>query len=458
MRRNLEAVLANPLGVACLIRGIPWEKTPRPGMFDAHSQRELLLALTQLVRLRGDGWAVEKGRRMVEALSRLIRPDGKWDLAAMPPGVRPSPQKAALDELESGNPVQLTYSHGRLLEALVEFYRASGAGSALKLAARMAAFHLKGSTRPAGGVPPADFIHDHSLFGTYRGLLLFGETTGQSEYVDRAAACYRTTVLGRIGESGYTLEADGRKSSGETSSPGDAVQLGLWLSRHGLPEFLDDAERLVRARLLPSQFTEPLPVVPSEDDGADEHARLSERVLGAYGGVYRAPHGGKRPTTDVTAATLHSLCDVYRHIVERAPQGRRVNFHLSTSGADFSVEARTLEDATGMSRRVQVALDTPQNLFIRIPRWAPSKSVRLTVGDEPLDFVTMGGFVFVAASDLRGGASSRPLVLTYALPRRRAREPAGGQSFVLEWAGDDVLGVSPNTDLFPFYPDIPAGT
>ena len=89
-----------------------------------------------------------------------------------------------------------------------------------------------------------------------RGLLLYGELTGQHEYIDTVAATYRKTVRTRLKPSGFISHDMDKDRKGETTSPGDAAQLALWLAaRHGYAEFFDDVERIVRARLLPCQIT-----------------------------------------------------------------------------------------------------------------------------------------------------------------------------------------------------------
>ena len=171
--------------------------------------------------------------------------------------------------------------------------------------------------------------HTHSYLGTLRGLWLWGMLTGQREYLQWVADTYRVTVPRAVLESGFACHDLWKDdpNRGEVGSTSDATQLALWIARDSRATgLLDDVERLVRARLVPAQVTASPPIRAADKDraaqGADEFARLDERIIGAIGGMQLEPHAGKKHTTDVTAAALHCLTDVFGHIVEHTPRGR----------------------------------------------------------------------------------------------------------------------------------------
>ena len=94
----------------------------------------------------------------------------------------------------------------------------------------------------------------------------------------------------------------------------DVVQLALWLAMQaGQTDLLDDVERLLRARILPSQIIDPSQ--PRQHGG-----------WGAYA------HGfGRGCILDVFAAVLSVLTEVQRAVVTRAADGMvSVNLHFST--------------------------------------------------------------------------------------------------------------------------------
>jgi hypothetical protein len=219
--------------------------------------------------------------------------------------------------------------------------------------------------------------------------------------------------------------------------------LGMWLAlRAGYGAYLDDTQRLVLARLLPSQITaEPEPS-GRVDDGTFQH-NDGPRAVGAYGGVHVTPHGGKTSVIDVTAAVVHTLADVYTHIVTRDATGMAV--HLALDYADDQVQVTVQR---GERAVVRVRPQTRTALRVRVPGWAPAASVALTVSGQPYAAQVIGGYVLVPAERLPATVE-----LSYALPARETVEAMPhGPTYHLHWRGDEIVGITPNDAYRPFYP------
>jgi hypothetical protein len=441
MMRHLKSCLDNPLSVCASMN-------TESSCFDEHSQREILLALAMLVRCRDSDWARQAGHRMVLALDGFIRDDGTWDRAAMTEvaatggrfvEVTPPAPEADLGERERDR-VVLASTHGRMIEGLLEFYLATADAAALRLATRLADFHFAFSTRPDGTVPETEkYVHTHSLFGTYRGLLMYGELTRQRAFVERIATTYSVTVRTAVKRSGFISHDWGCEEKGETTSPGDLAQLALWLGRLGYCEFLDDAERIVRARLLPSQIQQPLGLQPADGEAA---SNLDDLALGAFGGMHTHPYGGVRPTTDITAADLHTLCDIYDHVVEETALGVLVNFHV-----DYEDERLRITSTRDTCGRLLIEPKSAQPVAVRVPAWAPRESVVLTENGRAQQLSWLGPYVSVPATE-----PAAPIELTYALPEATVAEQIGDTTYALTWRGDDITALLPNTDFLPFHP------
>ncbi|HEX2973553.1 MAG TPA: hypothetical protein VHP11_14555, partial [Tepidisphaeraceae bacterium] len=239
----------------------------RVNEWDLHSLREGLLALNAMARWRKDEWAAGMGRQMIQSVGAKLRDDGTWDVEKFD-----ACQKRGKQVIHNFDPCD---THGRMLEAIIWFHETTGDAEALRLADRIARWHFANTTQPDGAInPAAKADHTHSYLGTLRGLLLWGRLTRQREYIDRVAGAYRVNVPRVVKESGYTSHNMVAESFGETTSPGDAAQLALWLCQEGYSEFIDDAERLVRARILPSQIRQSPPLRPAAEDGKDAHRDL----------------------------------------------------------------------------------------------------------------------------------------------------------------------------------------
>ena len=95
-----------------------------------------------------------------------------------------------------------------------------------------------------------------------------------------------------------------------------------------------------------------------------------------------------------------------------------------------------------------MALQVPQNLFLRVPRWTPSDSVEMWVEGAASGVEMLGDFAFVPAGPTE-------IVLRYGLPRRQVVESTDGVDYHFTWRGDDIAGVEPNADFLEFYPTSP---
>lgn len=408
-----------------------------PNQLEIHSMRESLMALTALARYREVAWAADQGHRMMETIWRISDADGTW----------------SYDKINASSHMRVpprqdpTQSHGRLIEALVEFYQVTHDPLALRLAKRFAEYHFANTTNSDGTLNMASHAdHTHSYLGTLRGLLKYGRLTSQKSYIERVAATYRVTLLGQhIQKSGAIGHGLREQDNAEPASTGDIVQLGLWLAEDGYPEFLDDAERLVRACLLPSQIVEQPELSPTTDDHSDAHTNLSQRSVGAYGGLH-PPFWGKNPITDITCAVLHSLVDVHHHVAVCDAAGLRVNLHLDFENDDVKIRSARTDVA-----RVTIETKVRKDVFVRIPSWAPRETVRISVDGRRSELPAGGVF-----ARIKPNRPNAKIEVEYALPVHDEIETLAGVRYTLRWKGDDVIGISPNSDFFPFYPSLKA--
>jgi hypothetical protein len=432
MVENLKLFFDNPDNLLLPPAKYAMLSTP-PNQLEIHSSREALLALTALVRFRNDRWAAGQAHRMMETLWRVSRDNGDWDYQGLEAVKRMLPPPR----------MDPTQSHGRLIEALVWHYQATGDALALKLANRFARYHLENTTHPDGTLNLASHAdHTHSYLGTLRGLILFGELTNQREYIERVAPTLKTYIFAKlIKPSGAIAHGMNEEGGAEPASAGDVVQIALWLSRLGYPEFLDDVERLVRSRLVPAQITTRLGLKPAKADGADEHTNLDARVVGAFRGMHE-PYGSANPATDITCAVLHTLVDVYQHIAVEGPLGLTVNLHFDYEDGNIRIRSER-----GVKAKLTIAPERRENLALRIPGWTPRDSVKLTVNGQPFTPTIVGKFACVPRDVLPAS-----VVLEYDLPLRKSVERVAGKDYTLTWKGDGIIGISPNVDFLPMYP------
>lgn len=77
--------------------------------------------------------------------------------------------------------------------------------------------------------------------------------------------------------------------------------------------------------------------------------------------------------------------------------------------------------------------------------------MKLQINHEAVALTRIGDFA-------RMPAGERParLELQYDLPTRKTVETLEGVEYEFIWQGDDILGVTPNSEFIPAYPDAPA--
>jgi hypothetical protein len=263
---------------------------------------------------------------------------------------------------------------------------------------------------------------------------LYGLKTHRQDFARGVLHTHRRGLFGtNISESGWTPHDLGKirfpngwgDPVGEHARCGDVAQMAMWLGlEYGQEDLLDDVERLVRARLLPSQIHEP------------ENPRRD----GAWGA--NAHPYGRGCILDVFAAVLHSLADIYTHVVTTARDGTTsINFH-------FSVDTPAVRIVCSRKERGQLRMTSKkrQPLLVGVPGRAPRSSVQWKAHDKPLPLRWKGAY---PASGVL--APDTVIELVYDLPARNSVEamPVSGKRFALSWRGDEVVGCNPEVPIHP---------
>jgi hypothetical protein len=396
-----------------------------------HSYRETMLTLGLLVAHRGCEAARKQGLRAIEQMRKASRDLTRWDFASCGAG-------ASLRK--DGTPC---YTHGRAIEGLLCFYEATGEQAALDEAERLAEFHFQNTVDRDGALAAGCGHHTHSYLNTLRGLLQFAALKEQRARLEGLLATYRNAVAAMITPSGFVTHDIGdanARSGGDIASAGDIAHIGLLLwEQFRDPALLDDAERIVRSRLLPAQVREPMPLRPKRNEPGDSFRDLPQRFVGAIGGSVGQVRG-QTCVTDFTAAALHSLVEVYRRVIVIEPDTVRVNFHFECEQPGIRVGSHRDRDGAC----VDVWNDTGRELLIRLPGWAPAPSARLVVNDESVSPDISGGFVRVKPR----GARQVRATLRFSLPQTHTKErwresTAKQETLSFHWLGDEITGVEP---------------
>jgi hypothetical protein len=405
-----------------------------PFPLDLHSLREGMIALNAVIKYEEGEWrewALETAEKMIATIDRALLPNMSWDFNQFYYNTVTN-QRLGVDPCST---------NGRFCEALLMYYELTQSQNALDLAQRIIDYHFANSTKADGTLNYASSpSHTHSYFNTLQAIFLYGKITGDNRYIERIVKTFDVTVLRLISESGvvtHDLESGG--FGWESSSTSDAMQLAMWLVDMGYTKYADFVERMVRARLLPGQFFDG-DKIKYNDNGASVSWNLKERVLGGFSMIFDSPYSGKHNTTDVTGHILQALCDVYNHIAYTTDDETYLVYHFDYQNDKISVESKREDKA-----EIKITIKDNTSLNVRIPSWATNVVVKVNGTQRTVQ----QDDIYAAIGQVN---KDDVVVVTFDLPEKTTYEThINGVTYQLRWKGDEITGVSPNSNFMSYY-------
>jgi hypothetical protein len=432
LRQLLHQCLDNPSGFA-------FDTFPDPqGRRNAamHHCREVLLALTGLLRWRGCERSGELARRLVRAIETATRETGTF----------PAPMllESGWDSTSTEPNCPNTHS-GRLIGALVKYYRVTADPVALDLAVRFADHNIAHTFTPEGDLTPAAGTHLHSTEGTVTALIDLGRLTNEAAYLEQGRRLYDVGLRPWRTSFGWAKEGrDGSPGRGEANNTGDFIEAALLLGQAGYRQYFEDAERFLRNGLLASQIvnTDWIAAPDGTPDTEDHiYSNVRERARGAF--AFTTPNEYHSYNTDLAGGAVQSLCEAWEAGITTDQAGEHVNLFFSRDTAALSLRSWLPEEG-----RLEITLRQARPLFVRLPSWVDRGTVKVQVNGEarPPHF-------------LRHEVSLAPLqrddhvVLTFPQLRQQTTEAATGypEPYRIDWVGDTVVGIAPQGQIARLY-------
>ncbi len=382
--------------------------------FNEHNVREGFHALYALARYRDSGRARQIAEKSIEFLL------GRWDPQA---GIDYSRLQSEFGIREVRRHTFIT-GIARAIGPLVKYYRATGHGTALELAYALADKATAEFFLEDGRYDRESFgAHTHSTTCVMSSLAQLADLAADSALLERVRAFYDNGLWDIRDEIGWVIESsadDSPPDRGECNNTGDILETALILGRRGYPRYYQDAERILRCHLLPSQLRDgsfiPDVANPHNEDGLRD---VRQRHAGAFG--FPAPYGHAPIgldrisfNMDIVGGAVGSLCEALREAIVGTAAGLRINLLIDHETADADVSARP--DGGG----VTVAVKRAGPLWIRLPEWADRSRLEVSGAERSR---VLGSCLFVPhAAAGQSVAVSYPVAVSEITLPHRTRE------------------------------------
>ncbi|MHB9070188.1 MAG: hypothetical protein ACYC54_07445 [Sedimentisphaerales bacterium] len=352
------------------------------GTFCPHHIREGFHALYALVKYRKSDRAQDIAEKSIDCILALWDPVNGWNREVF--------EKQHVEFTEWSFVIGL----GRSLGSLVKYYNATGSARALHLAT-MIKDKLINEFYGINGNFDASFFgdHVHSVTCCLSSLAQMAELMGDLHLMNRVKVFYDNGLWQLRDEIGWSPEFTHQISTkltehGEANNTGDIIETAMILARCGYTEYYDDAERILRAHLLPSQLRDISFIKePENPKGLDSLYNIAQRHKGAWG--FPAPYGHKSINAgrngsisfnmDIVGGVVGSLCEAYREIAFLDHLGHHVNLLFDYDTPNIHIESPYTHET------LKIHLHRSGPLFVRIPFWVDCKQLQIDgVRTQPL--------------------------------------------------------------------------
>ena len=360
-----------------------------PVKFNDHNVREGFHALYPLVKYRHSSRAHDLAEASIAAVLTYFAHGGRWDVERM--------QREHNIQVDCER--TLIEGVARCIGPLVKYHKVTRSGPSLELAVALKGKVIAEVFLEDGSYDIGRFgSHVHSTTCVMSSLAQLADLTQDGELFARVKAFYDNGLWELRDEVGWSIEGalenDDRADEGEMNNTGDILETALILGRRGFGECYQDAERILRCHMLPSQLRDVSWIEePENPDGLDHLRDVAKRIRGSYG--FPAPYGHEpiengflRFNTDVVGGAVASLCEAQRDVARFDDSGHRVN--LLFDYEDDHIQLTSPYPHGQLAVRVKHAAP----LSIRVPTWVKRSQLRVDgVSREP---IWSNGYLFLS--------------------------------------------------------------
>ena len=411
---------------------------------DLHNLREVMHALTALVRYRGDERAYELAVKLIEQVDRYF--DDEKGCLREAEWARDTGGRLLKWSGTRTNASLFPITFGRYIGPLVKFYQATGEVKALRQAMRLKDACFRHVINAHGDYQAEVFGgHTHSTTSTLSSLALLGDAVGDIAILRRVKRFLENGMRQIALDFGWCIENhDRRDDVGEINNTADMLETCLILGKWGFPGYYARAERILRAHLLPAQLLDTSFIPESDDASHPEAYRLASRGKGAFG--FPCPYGHEdhagAPLSfnwDIVGGGAEGLCEAIR--AQWSANGNLFSINLLF---DIETDAFSFRSPYGHGDMAELIVRRPGTAFrVRIPGNCESVEVKNA------ESFTGGEWLYLSGIAPGTGASIR-----FRFSTEVARYQFRDKTYSLRWRGEEITGADSAGKRLCFFPVI----
>lgn len=407
-----------------------------------HNIREGLEGLTWLIKLRNNSTARDYAHKMLETLASITDDQGALSLELVGKIGREG-------VFHSIGDVQ-TVTSGRLVGALVKYYRVTGNPLALELADKYSHYVMERSFTREGLLTDFAGNHIHSITSTLGGVLDYAVMTMDEALIKVVRKAHEIGLREFYSSYGWCKEQAWLETDqGEVNQIGDLIQVQLLLARTCDSKYYSQAETFMRCALLPSQVLEDEFVKDNPEPEGDFERDMKQRMIGGFGFPTPSAHlqtdHSPINTIDITQGAVQAICEFTDHIITKSDLGIQVNLLFS-----WENEQAKVESALPVEGKLTITLKQPLSLLVRVPKKIAVGSLKATTGGQTVKGLCPGNYLLLPNKE-----SGTTFEVTFAPERYDTFEFVYHKRYQISWFGEQVICISPVNGIYPLFGEWP---
>jgi len=378
---------------------LPVNRTGVDGKLDLFRPVDLahaLNALFSLVAFRQSTRAQEIAERCIATCLELWDPEKGWNREVI--------ESHAIRYNDPFPEAPFIAGIAMALGPLSRYEHLTNSPNAGRLVGRLRDRLLDGFFLASGEYDPARLgSHVHNIVYTLASLAQHATLAADDTAKERVRQFYDAGLKQMSNQIGWALEFAGPSPSpgfppqsmfpdkGELGNTAKILETALELGRWGGAQYYDDAERIIRGHVLPSQFRDmSFMEEPPNPEGSDDRHNVRERIRGAWG--YCAPYGlmpyARGPqgpfmltTADVVGAVVSALAEASAHASTFVLNTYMINLWFDSDTPELAINSPYTHPT------LRITAKKPGRVYLRKPRWLRESELPgvgdLKGGDHP---------------------------------------------------------------------------